>query len=335
MIESVPGTPARHARIRDLLVVAGVVLIAGVALADAVRGDGGEAAPPTTTAPAVTETAPPEPEEFPGVTAPGSIVFLDAAGCAIRQVVVASGSELRLPRIETGCDLWAAPRGGRVAYALEGPDREFRPFRFLDLARPAQRLGTFQTFSGVTWSGDGRRALWCHNSGRGFELELGASRPRMLPGCPVAFSPHGEPAYAEAERLVVDGRTVHAAGGMITFATWGRDRSLAVAVEGGRLERVVRGEVAGSSEGAVSGSPLLAPDNCAAAFADGDAEIEIVGLCGEREATARLEGTAAAWSPDGNWLAVANGDEIVFHHLTGTLGTVRWPAEARALAWVR
>ena len=113
-----PRKPARHGRLRDALIVAAVAALAGVALADAVREDGEEPEPhaaAVTTAP-TTEADPFRPR--PGVPAPGSIVVLDAAGCALRQIVVSSGQELPLPPIETGCELWAAPRGGLVAHAL-------------------------------------------------------------------------------------------------------------------------------------------------------------------------------------------------------------------------
>jgi hypothetical protein len=48
----------------------------------------------------------------------------------------------------------------------------------------------------------------------------------------------------------------------------------------------------------------------------------------EREYT----GTAASWSPDGAWLAVADGDAITFHSMTSGQSIV-WPARATQLVW--
>lgn len=332
-----PRKPASHGRLRDALIVAGVLALAGVAVADALRGDGGapEQVAETASESGATETDPFR--ERPGVPVTGSLIVLDAAGCAIRQIVVSSGQELPLPPIETGCELWAAPRGGLVAYALEGPYGAFMPFRIVDLSHPDEPLGTYQTFSGVTWSADGQHALWCHDPESGFELEPRGrvAEPRLLPGCPAAYAFGRRPAFAEGDRLVVGGETVFQASDAIVSAQWGRDDSLAVVLDGGRLERIVDGEVVGSLLGApIDRRPVLAPDSCTAAFASDAARIELWNLCGVPNAAGTVEGTAAAWSPDGDWLAVAEDDEIVFHHQEGRLPTVRWPVSARALAWV-
>jgi hypothetical protein len=334
----VPRKPARHGRLRDALIVAAVLVLAGVAVADALRGDGdgSEPVPDTASEPARTETDPFR--ERPGVPATGSLVVLDTAGCALRQIVVSSGQELPLPPLETGCELWAAPRGGLVAYALEGPYGDFKPFRIVDLSHPDEPLGTYQAFTGVTWSADGQRVFWCHDPDSGFELapRERTPEPRLLPGCPVAYAPGGRPAYAEGDRLVVDGATVLQASDAIVSAEWGRDDSLALLLAGGRLERIVDGEIVGRLLGAPTDRrPVLAPDSCAAAFASDAGRIELWNLCGAPTAGGTVEGTAAGWSPDGTWLAVAEDDEIVFYHQEGMLDAVRWPVGARALAWVR
>lgn len=328
--------PARHGRRRDALIVAGVLALAGVALADAVRGGDGDSEPPPATGPEPSTDAEDPFRPLPGVPAPGSIVLLDNDGCAVRQIVVSSGQELPLPRIETGCELWAAPRGGLIAFTLDGPYGEFKPFQIVDLSHPDEPLGTYQTFNGVTWSLDGQRASWCHDPESGFDRAIRSEpEPRRLRRCPVAYAPGGTPAFAEAGRLTVDGVTTFRTSDEIEFAAWGRDGSLAVLLGSGRLERVVEGESAVVLGVPVDERPALAPDSCGAAFPSAEGRIELWSVCGGSGADGTVDGTAAAWSPDGDWLAVADDGEIVFHHLTGTLGTTRWAASARTLAWVR
>ena len=330
--------PARHGRLRDALIVAGVLALAGVALADAVRGGGGDPEPRASTEPGTSTIAEDPFRALPGVPAPGSIVLLDNDGCAVRQIVVSSGQELPLPRIETGCELWAAPRGGLVAYALDGPYGEFKPFRLVDLSHPDEPLGTFQTFSGVTWSLDGQRASWCHDAGRGFDFAVRSDEePRILGRCPVGYTSVGRPAFVSGfDRLVAGGETVLRAPTEIAGAVWGRDGSVALFLGSGELARAVGGEILATTDSPpTTAAPALSPDGCGVAYPVGGAKIELRDLCGGATASGTLDGTAVSWSPDGEWLAVADGDEIVFHHLTGTLGMTRWEAGARALAWVR
>jgi hypothetical protein len=332
-----PGASAARARARDVLIVAGILVLAGIAVADAVRGgDGTEAGAGAETS-ATEETETGRDERRTGVPAPGSIILLDDAGCALRQVVVSSGQELPLPRIETGCELWAAPRGGLVAYALDGPwdAAAFRPFRIVDLSHPDEPLGTYQTFNGVTWSVDGQHASWCHDPGRGFDFPVRTEEePRALRDCPVGYAPGERPAFAQGERLVLGGETILRASEEIVRAAFNRDGSITLYLADGLIARYRDGDVDGRVRAPeTTGPPALSADGCEVAFPVAPASVVLGSVCGGVEGT--FDGTAAAWSPDGQWLAVAEGDGIVFHHLTGTLGTTRWPITARALTWVR
>ena len=47
-----------------------------------------------------------------------------------------------------------------------------------------------------------------------------------------------------------------------------------------------------------------------------------------------LRGRVAAWSPDGDWLAVGEPDQVTFVNLP-TGGTIWWPIGAVQLAWRR
>lgn len=332
-----PRKPARHGRLRDALVVAGILALAGVAVADSVRGGDEGAEPAAATSTTDTLSVDDPFATLRGVPVGGSIVLLDDDGCALRQIVVSGGQELPLPRIETGCELWAAPRGGLVAYALDGPwdAAPFRPFRIVDLSHPDEPLGTYQTFTGVMWSADGRYASWCHDPERGFDLSVRTQdEPRALRGCPVGHAPGERPAFARGPRLVTGGEIVLAASAEILRATFNRDGSVTAFQSDGLIARYRDGETAGRIRAPeTTGAPALSADGCDLAFPVAPASVVIGSLCRGIEGT--FDGSAAAWSPDGQWVAVADGDEIAFHHLAGTFETIRWPIGARALAWVR
>lgn len=320
-----------------MLIVAGVLVLAGVALADAVRGGDDAVEPAAATGSTETATVDDGSSRLAGVPAPGSLVVLDDDGCTLRQIVVSGGQELPLPRIETGCELWAAPRGGLVAFALEGPWRAgaFRPFRLLDLSHPDEPLGTYQTFNGVTWSADGQHAFWCHDPGRGYDLSVrAAERPRVLRSCPVGYAPGELPAFAHDELLVVEGEPVLEAPAPVARAVFNRDGTITAFFADGVIGRYSGGTVLARVRApATTGPPALSADGCELAFPVAPALIVLGSVCAGAEGT--FDGTAAAWSPNGEWLAIAEGEEIVFHHLAGTLATARWPISARALAWVR
>ena len=70
----------------------------------------------------------------------------------------------------------------------------------------------------------------------GFDLEIGGPATR-LPRCPVAYTRGDEIAYAVGNKVLVGDRVVFTADGGITYAKFGSDGSLAVVIDGERLER--------------------------------------------------------------------------------------------------
>jgi hypothetical protein len=330
---------------RDVAILGAVVAIAVVAAVDAVRGDGRVAGetllpPPPQPAPRGQVDAT-TPTVLVPVEAPGSLVFTDARDCRVRVVRVASAAERDLPRLTGDCALWAPPVGPRIAYGLDnqGPDSlATAPFRLVDLRRPGENLGGYRALFGfVVWSRDGRRVAWCGESRAGYDLELGGTA-RRLDDCPSAFTPDGRISFAQEGRVVVDGETVLEVDGGVTFVRWSADGSLAVVVDGERLERWVDGRRRGALdlprrlEGRV---PELSPDNCAALFA-GPERIELLDLgCfgGRGSEPLSFAGTTAAWSPDGRWIAVAEQETIAFHRVEGRPEVIRWLAAANEIAW--
>jgi hypothetical protein len=330
---------------RDLAIVVAVLAIGGFAAADAIRGRlegaAGTTASDTTASSSLSRRQGPEPQAdappgWPQGVVGGDLLFTDASDCRVRVIGLAGGRERPLARFAGNCNLWAAPVSQRIAYGLGPVSSDTVPFRFANLERPQVELGGYRALFGfVTWSHDGQRAAWCGRSRAGFDLELGGPA-RRLPRCPAAYTPEGEIAYAVANRLIVEKRTVLRAQGGITFVSWGRDGSLALGLDGRVLERRSRGgTVTGAVDlGAVEGRlPILSPDNCAAVFRR-ETRVELISLgCFRGEPRASFPGHDAAWSPDGEWLAVAGEGSIVFHHLVGAPRTLRYPAQAVELAW--
>jgi hypothetical protein len=336
---------------RDLLILAAVLLIVGFAVADSLRSDETrvESGPATTgeREPPATSTAA-DPEEalgrefFPTVSgAPGSIVLSQVGSCAVREFDLPTGLELPNVVQRSTCELWAAPVTAKVAVGIGEPVGDAVPFRFVDLGRPNRDLGNSEAaFGFLVWSDDGQRAAWCNGRLEGIDLELGGAR-RRLPECPAAYTPIGEVAFARENRLFVEERELLRASGGITHVHFANDGSVAVIVEGRRIERYVgRGRSDGRLANAVDlperlqgRLPALSPDNCSAAFRAGD-RIRIVDVGCSIYGGESFRGHVASWAPDGAWLVVGGADEVTFVNLP-TGDTVVWPIGAAELIWRR
>lgn len=323
---------------RDLAIVAAIIAIAGFAAADALRssGVGAPSRPTTTTA------APEERDDFSAVPARGSIVFTDQSDeCRLREVSVGTGIEFPLPRIETTCEIWAAPAGDRLAYGIPTPplqgDPDVTPFAFVDLTHTNRELGAFEAlFGSVVWSPDGQRSGWCDGDRHGFDYEVGRE-PLRVEGCPRGYTADGVVAHLEEGSIVAGGRKVFTTSSYIDYFSFAEDGSLAVLLDGIRIERWEKGRRTSalrSPPPVQSYLPTFSPDNCRALFA-ARASIYVVALgCPARAKPVwAVPGTAAAWSPDGRWIAVADLNEIVIYGADGGAPVARWPVKAHSLAW--
>jgi hypothetical protein len=336
---------------RDLIVVVAVVLIAGFAAADALRGRAAQnESPPPATVPV--QTAPtrlpgPQPQSdapvgWPVGTLSGSLVFTDSRDCRMRVIGLSGGVERPLSRFVGNCQLWAPPATDRIAYGLGPASGDgFSPFKLADLAHPNAELGGYRALFGVViWSLDGQRVAWCGRRRVGFDLEVGGGA-RRLRSCPVAYTEDGQIAYAIGDDLVVGDRIfLHARGG-ITFATFLADGSVVIELGGKRIEVYDAGgrrrfavDLPPELEGR---TPIVSPDGCASMFRT-DQEpvggIELVSLgCFKGIAPRFFHGRDATWSPDGHWIALAEPDAILFREVVGGNVVARWPAPAAQLAW--
>jgi hypothetical protein len=238
-----------------------------------------------------------------------------------------------------------APRvGSRIAYSTpndEGPTT--RRFGTLDLENPRASFGEYEgyfpiAFVPLAWGPDGSTLAWCDSLRSGFELSR-SQRPKPLDHCPRAYHPSGMTAYVnDRNEIVVDRRPLLRAGRQIWRFAWGVDGSLAVLV-GGRVDRYEGGRLAGTASVPPPDHPLtiiadLAPDNCAA-LSVGGGVVRLVDLgCFQGQAPRRFNGLYADWSPNGKWIAVAEPDAVVFHHVVGREASVRWNVVAGQLAWL-
>ncbi len=296
---------------------------------------------PTTTAPATTSTQDDEgPQRFPAVPgAGGDFVFTEVGACPVREVDLPTGLEfLRVVRAST-CELWGAPVTAKVAVGVGEAQGDAVPFRFLDLSRSNRELGGGAAlFGALVWSEDGQRAAWCNRQRIGFDLELGARR-RTLPDCPSAYTPEGEVVYARGDRLFVEDRPGLQASGTITKVDYGNDGSLAVVVEGRRIERYADGRLTDAldlQERFHGRLPVLSPDNCSAAFRAGDRiRILDVGCSRLGPNGAIFPGHVAAWSPNGDWIAIGGATDLTFYDLVSGAEPVVWPVGAVQIAWRR
>lgn len=329
----------------SLAVIAAVVLIAGFAAADAIRGKPREPSAAPTTIPI--QTGPtrlpgPQPQAeapagWPQGVLRGTLTFADANTCRIRVIGLAGGRERPVARFTSDCQIWAPPVGARLAYGL-GPSSGdgLEPFRLADLQSPNLELGGYRALFGViVWSQDGQHVAWCGRRRTGFDLEVGGPSQR-LPRCPVAFTRDNEVAYAVGDKILVGDRTVYKADGGITYANFGRDGSLAVVVDGEKIERwdgsalVTTTKLSPSFQGL---TPIFRYDNCAALFVRGSA-VQLLDLgCRPGLTNRSFAGSAAAWSPDGAWVVTSNGVELEFQRVVGSRADITWPVGAAALAW--
>jgi WD40-like Beta Propeller Repeat len=359
----------RRRRARDLAIVVAVVALGAVALADALRDrtttegaqddraataattDEREASATTAeaqdgqTPTSTTDEGEASVLRLPGGAASGLLAFTVPGGCELRAIDLHSGRMLHIPRLETNCELYAPRVGTRVAYSVHDDwGSAKRHFSILDLKHPRASFGEYLGDWNPAWSPDGSTLAWCDTFRSGFELSRGP-RPKRLHQCPRAYDPSGALASAsvnDRREIVVGGRPLLRARRPVWELAWGIDGSLAVLVEGCRVDRYEGGRLVGTASVPLFTSycPLgdissaLAPDNCAALSVSGDV-VRLIDLgCFQGRAPQTFKGLYADWSPNGKWIAVAEPDAVVFHRVVGRETSVRWNVAGGQLAWL-
>ena len=251
------------------------------------------------------------------------------------------GPNASIPRLETNCELYAPRVGTRVAYSVHDDwGSAKRHFSILDLEDPRASFGDYLGDWDPAWSPDGSTLAWCDGRS-GFELSRG-KRPKRLHQCPGAYDPSGALASVnDRQEIVVGGRPLLRARGLVWHFAWGVDGSLAILVDGRRVDRYEGGRLVGTASVPTSRPDRfltipadLAPDNCAALSVSGDV-VRLIDLgCFQGRAPRTFKGVYADWSPNGKWIAVAEPDAVVFHRVVGGEASVRWDVVAGQLAWL-
>ena len=311
-------------------------MLGGFALADSFRSRGGDLSQPTATT--ATEAGPaPRPEapaNWPAGLIRGTLVFTDARDCRVRVIGLGGGRERPAGELVSFCRLWAAPIGQRIAYNTGGVRRSTgESFAVVDLRRAGIELASIEDLAGnILWRPDAQRLAWCDQDLNGFELDVGDEEPRSLESCPVGYDQEGRLAFVRGRRLVVAGTTVVTQDATITQAHWGVDDSLLVVLPGGIVRRFDRDGGVDEVRLGPDGSVEPSPDNCGLLVqAPGRSELVDIGCFPGRELS--FIAFDAAWSPDGEWIAVAATDRIEFHQVVGGREVIVWPARARELYW--
>ena len=330
-------------RSSTIVLVAGLVGIAGFALADSLRGD-------NDVGPAVAEsestTTRREEPAFEGTLPPdlltGRLVFTDE-NCDLGVVELARAVIVRMRDVETNCALSAPVRSRRIAYGFGPLGRETLSYRVTDFSRPEQTLGRLRARPGsIVWSRDGERVAWCSRAGRGYELEIGAGK-RPLAFCPVTYTTKGRPVWSDGRRLLAESRAlIPPLPGRISAASIGVDQSIAVVLDGERIVvmqqgvRIAEIRIPTRVRNVV---PTFSPDNCGAILLTPHRgqppRVIVLDLCGGHDPVRRLPGLRAVWSPDGRWFAVAEERTIVFYPLDERGFPFRLPGTANQLVWQR
>ena len=120
---------------------------------------------------------------------------------------------------------------------------------------------------------------------------------------------------------------------------YGNDGSVAVMVDGRRIERYVGGRLTDAldlAERFQGRLPALSPDNCSAVFRAGDRVRTLdVGCSPLARSRLTVPGHAATWSPNGEWLAVGGATTVTFYNLVADEDPISWPVGAVRIIWRR
>lgn len=299
----------------------------------------------------------------PGALA-GRLVIAGRDGCKLQLLDLATLT-LGKPGPAVGCRLWVSPRGDLAATAGPPGKGELRLVRLGDRPTFARRLG--QASSPPSWAPDGGRLAWCAGN-ETLVLDVDGGGTEVRRGCYPTFAPDGTlvtRARTETGLLVLrddevivepevgDGRQVVGHGvlpdGRLALAVHRRTGAgfdFAIELElwgGSRLDDAVPinsyGVVAqafglhvepapGGAEAAVT-----SPGSLVAPRPDDLVSLVDFRLGGPVAGLTERPYAGVAWSPDGAWLALSTGREILVFGLGRGEPAYVLPVAARALAW--
>jgi len=335
-------------------VAAGVATVAAFAVLDAARRDPARESP---AAGAEEATAPriSGPDVPPGGGLPGRIVFLAGPECRVRVLDLATLT-LGPEGPATSCRLWASPRGDLVAF--ERASDEGPTVWLASTGSPPTRRNTLgPVASPPAWGPDGDRLALCRPDGSTVVVALDGEELDRVDGCHPRFAPDGR----VVTRPGVTGESPTIGRPRVVGHEVGADGTLAIAMLrsesalrlyltlelliGGRRERVLTMPQYGPTAGFYGLHVSIAPGGQEVAVTTPDLlspsrPDDLVALLDLRSGRAvdgfteqRFRGLD--WSPDGAWLALSTGDEVLVYGPARADPVYVLPLKARALGWLR
>lgn len=357
---------------RNLIVVGAVVVVAITAAVDALRGNGSHGAAqsvPVRQTQAADERLDGPAVPPPGVL-PGSLLFAGRSDCRLRLIRFVRVS-LGDPGPETGCELWPSPTGTFALVTTErappGGPRDLVLVSVGEELRLRRDLG--HAVGTPAWSPDGARMAWCIPGGDTVVRDLRAGSEREVGGCSPAFAADGSlltaPVLASEPVILGDGRSVldpaELRRGLETSPKTpvrvvdfdaSSDGRIAVSLlvleptgsrmvlelwRGNRLEASVDLPKAFAPGNLRLGEYLrFSPDGreLAVGYAPRAGRITFVDLRLQQVSVRSFDQTGFAWSPDGNWLAVATGAGIEIYGEVRDRPVFTLPIAASGLGWL-
>lgn len=352
-------------RFATVLVVVALGVVAGVAILDSVRGNGAESgtAPRPTRPDAIRGTDVPPPGALPG-----RLLFAEKNGCRLHALDLDS-LEVGASGPAGSCRIWASPTGELAVIGRTGKTATARDLWLVRVADgvPAldQRLGV--SASRPSWAPDGKVVAWCGDDGQTVVFSIVDGGRKRLPGCyPVIRADGSVVTRLDDEALLQDGNPTGglgptrpgrlvAVGGdpgggvVLAFQAFAEGFASTGELEfwrGGTRESTlpipaVYGPAAGFFRLHIDVSPnrreaaFLFPESLMRPFAEDLAALVDLGTGRLIDPVTAPTFAGLAWSPDGSWLALATGDEVLIYGTGRTDPAYVLPLATRGIAWVR
>lgn len=310
----------------------------------------------------------------PDVPAPGalsgSLVIAAPGECRLREIDLRTVA-YRATGPETACEIWPSPSGEvAIAQTSRGETagtREISLIRLGETPETERSLGAAR--GNVAWSADGARAAWCRGDGSSTVMTLSSGQLETVSGCRPRFDPDGSVLTLPDEEFlgqlwrdgsveldaadVARGFDTDVAGpvdimefdvapdGLLALTVSKRAPiGTLVALELWRGDELVASGPlparAGRGDTRLGELLRFGPDGRELAIGFGGAPngVTIIDLGTGQLVLRAAEQRAFTWSPDGQWLAVAAGDEIRVYGAVRDVPVYVLPVETATLGWV-
>lgn len=354
-----------------LLAVAAIAVAAAVDTirSDSTEAASGISGPETEAVPRDEELT--GPDTPPGGALPGLLVVVTGDGCRLR-IIDLAGPTLGAEGPRTDCGLWLPPDGALAAVSQPWVPGTPSPYSGIALARltdPPEHVRDVGLAAGeVTWSPDATQLALCGTRSRTVVYEAAGGAENEVVGCGPRFVPDGSlltsPARVFGDQLFRDGEVeldaldllrgfdASAAGDLdvlaydetedgllvvsvLRFEPLGSRTVLELWQDGAMLAGVELPRRFGVGSRRFGEYLRFSPTGTSLAVGPSAARdsMTFVDMRLRRPSLELSYQRGFAWSPDGQWLAVALDDEIVIYSTNSSEAVYRLPLAAAALGW--